>query len=141
LSVKGTRRVKLLVGRVEDGRPKEDEIAHRLVQLARLSMLPSNSSPGVAQQQENVGQFAPEELSRHVIGLHPLLQKFCRSGLEIVVTLMAAAGVTVGLDQITSNIVKYLQIHGSNPIKSVNKLVRMLLMLAALVLRHDDEQV
>jgi hypothetical protein len=54
---------------------------------------------------------------------------------------MAAAGVTVGLDQITSNIVKYLQIHGSNPIKSVNKLVRMLLMLAALVLRHDDEQV
>jgi hypothetical protein len=73
--------------------------------------------------------------------LHPLFQKFCRSGLEIVVTLMAAAGVTVGLDQIASNIVKYRQIPGSNPIKSVNKLVRMLLVLAALVLRHDDEQV
>jgi hypothetical protein len=57
------------------------------------------------------------------------------------VTLMVAAGVTVGLDQIASNIVKYRQIPGSNPIKSANKLVRMLLVLAALVLRHDDEQV
>jgi hypothetical protein len=54
---------------------------------------------------------------------------------------MAAAGVIVGLDQIASNIVKYRQIPGSNPIKSVNKLVRMLLVLAALVFRHDDEQV
>jgi hypothetical protein len=40
------------------------------------------------------------------------------------VTLLAAAGVTVGLEQI-----------------AVNKLVRMLFVLALIVLRHDDQQV